>query len=137
MEPCLRLIKSIITFNEEVWVIPHGFGLPSLFSTSIQSTLVISNSIISNNRLSRRENQVLIQTQKSNIRYLNIVDKTRNCSSPVPIIFSIFISNERNLITYSFVKFGCAIRIFVNSENLKCRSMDISKCFRGVPSTSR
>ena len=27
--------------------------------------------------------------------------------------------------------FGCAICIFLNSENLICRSMDISKCFRG------
>ena len=35
--------------------------------------------------------------------------------------------------TYSFVKFGCAICIFLNSENLICRSMDISKCFRGSP----
>ena len=31
----------------------------------------------------------------------------------------------------SFVKFGCLICIFLNSENVICRSTDISKCFRG------
>ena len=50
---------------------------------------------------------------------------------PFPTIFSIHISNYRSLITYSLVKFGCAICIFLNSENLICRSTDISKCFRG------
>ena len=50
---------------------------------------------------------------------------------PFPTIFSIYISNSRNLITYSFVKFDCAICIFLNPENLLCRSTDISKCFRG------
>ena len=29
------------------------------------------------------------------------------------------------------MKYGCAICIFLNSENLICRSTDISKCFRG------
>ena len=29
------------------------------------------------------------------------------------------------------MKFGCAICIFLNSENLICRSTDILKCFRG------
>ena len=46
----------------------------------IQSTLVISTSIISNNRLSRRENLVLVLTQKSKIRLQNIVEKRKNCS---------------------------------------------------------
>ena len=50
---------------------------------------------------------------------------------PFPTIFSIYISNYRSLITYYFVKFGCAICIFLNSENLICRSSDISKYFRG------
>ena len=31
----------------------------------------------------------------------------------------------------SFVKFCCAICVFLNSENLICRSKDISKCFGG------
>ena len=34
----------------------------------LQSTLVISTSVISNNRLSRGENLILVLTQKSNIR---------------------------------------------------------------------
>ena len=29
------------------------------------------------------------------------------------------------------MKFGCAICICLNSENLICRTTDISKCFRG------
>ena len=36
---------------------------------------------------------------------------------PFSTIVSTYISNYRSLITYSFVKFGCAICIF-NSENL-------------------
>ena len=36
-----------------------------------------------------------------------------------------------SLITYSFVKFGCVICIFHNSESLICRSTDILKSFRG------
>ena len=46
-------------------------------------------------------------------------------------IFSIYISKLRSLITYSFVKFSCAICFFLNPENLVCRTTDISKCFRG------
>ena len=49
-------------------------------SVAIQSTLVISTSVISNNRLSRRENLVLVLTQKFKIRSQNIVEKRRNCS---------------------------------------------------------
>ena len=29
------------------------------------------------------------------------------------------------------MKFGCSTGIFLSSANLICRSMDISKCFRG------
>ena len=47
---------------------------------NVQSTLVISTSVISNYRLSRRENLVLVLTQKSKIRLQNIVEKRRNCS---------------------------------------------------------
>ena len=32
----------------------------------------------------------------------------------------------QSLITHSFVKFGCAISIFLNPENLICRTTDIS-----------
>ena len=47
---------------------------------------------------------------------------------PFSTIFSVYILTKG---IYSFVKFGCAICIFLNSENLICRSTDISKCFRG------
>ena len=76
----------------------------------IQSTLIISTSVISNNRLSRRENLVLVLTQKSKIRLQNIVEKRRNCSQeqflPLSTIFSIYITNLRSQITQSIVKFG-------------------------------
>ena len=60
------------------------FQVPVIVATCIriyiQSTLVISTSVISNHRLSRRENLVLVLTQKSKIRLQNIVEKSRNCS---------------------------------------------------------
>ena len=55
--PCLHIVSAgIIGYYANV------------FDIQIQSTLVISTSVISNNRLSRRENLVLLYTQKSNIR---------------------------------------------------------------------
>ena len=62
------------------------------FTGIIQSTLVISTSVISNNRLSRRENLVLVLTQKSKIRLQNIVEKRRNCSwgAISPLLHNIF-----------------------------------------------
>ena len=63
----------------------------------IQSTLVISTSVISNTRLSRRENLVLVITQISKIRLQNIVEKRRHCSwgaiSPLFHNISIYIAN--------------------------------------------
>ena len=46
----------------------------------VQSTLVISNSLISKYRLSRSENLVPVLTQRSTNRQQNIVEKRRNCS---------------------------------------------------------
>ena len=68
------------------------------FINHIQSTLVISTSVISNNRLSRRKNLVLVLTQKSKIRIQNIEEKRRNIAPgeqflPFSTIFSIYISN--------------------------------------------
>ena len=62
------------------------------FISDIQSTLVVSTSIFSNNRLSRRENSVLVLTQKSTIRLQNIVEKRRNCSCGAisPLFHNIF-----------------------------------------------
>ena len=58
----------------------------------IQSTLVISTSVISNNRLSRRENLVPVLTQKSNIRLQNVVERRINCSwgAISPLFHNIF-----------------------------------------------
>ena len=58
----------------------------------IQSTLVISNSLISNNRLSGSENLVPVLTQRSTNRQQNIVEKRRNCSLGAisPLFHNIF-----------------------------------------------
>ena len=62
----------------------------------IQSTLVISTSVISNHRLSRRENLVLVLTPKSKIRLQNIVEKSN--FSPFPQYFQyIFLTKEVTL----------------------------------------
>ena len=57
----------------------------------IQSTLVISTSVISNNRLSRRENLVLVLIQKSNFKLQNIVEKRGNSWGAIsPLFHNIF-----------------------------------------------
>ena len=58
----------------------------------IQSTLVISNLLISNNRLSRTENLVSVLIQRSTNRQQNIVEKRRNCSVGAisPLFHNIF-----------------------------------------------
>ena len=58
----------------------------------IQSTLVSSNSLISNNRLSRSENLVPVLTQRATKRQQNIVEKRRNCSLGAisPLFHNIF-----------------------------------------------
>ena len=58
----------------------------------IQSTLVISTSLISNTRLSRSENLVPVLTQRSTNRQQNIVEKRRNCSLGAisPLFHNIF-----------------------------------------------
>ena len=55
-----------------------------------------------------------------------ILWKKRSNFSSFPQYFQ-YISNFRSQITYSFV--NCDI-IFLNSANLICRGMNISKCFR-------
>ena len=47
---------------------PKSFNKKDTEVFIIQSTLVISTSVIANNRLSRRKNLVLVITQKSKIR---------------------------------------------------------------------
>ena len=58
----------------------------------IQLTLVISNSLISNNCLTRSENLVPVLTQRSTNRQQNIVEKRRNCSLGAisPLFHNIF-----------------------------------------------
>ena len=96
----------------------------------IQPTLVISTSIISNNRLSRRENLVLVLTQKSNISkkivWIRGEILLRSNISPFPQYFQSIFLTESNYIF--FMKCVCIlICIFLGSANLMCRSTDISK----------
>ena len=82
-------IKDVTTFSHS----------SEIYKTKIhiQSTLIISTSVISNHRLSRRENLVLVLTSKSKIRSQNIVEKSRNFS-PFPQYFQyIFITKEVTL----------------------------------------
>ena len=77
----------------------RGHGITGKTSTQkeIQSTLVISTSIISNNRLSRRENLVLVLTQKSKSGYKILWKRGEIAPGeqflPFSTIFSIYISN--------------------------------------------
>ena len=100
---------------------------------SIQLTLVISTSLISNNRLSRSENLIPALTWKSNNRwkYCGKEEKLlpRSNFSSFPQYFQ-YISNFKSPITYKFVKCGCSNYVFLKSANLICRSTDISKFFR-------
>ena len=95
---------------------------------NIQSTLVISNSLISNYHLSRSENLAPVLSQRSTNRQQNIVAKRSNFSS-FPQYFQ-FISYLGSQITYSLVlKVVVRLNVFLSSANLICRSTDISKCF--------
>ena len=96
----------------------HLYGTSAVYlCLQVQSTLVISNSPISNNRLSRSENLVPVLTQISTKRQQNIVKKKRNnCSlgavSPLfHNIFNISLTPNYKLHTHS-VKGGCSINCF-------------------------
>ena len=101
------------------------FGLSN--EIHVQSTLVISNSLISNNRLSRSENLVPVLTQRSTNRQQNSVEKRRNFSS-FPQYFQ-YISNLGVKLHFRSVKSGCSINCFLHFANLICQSTDISKSF--------
>ena len=58
---CTLLTVNLYKFGKTHLLVPE-------IASNIQSTLVISTSVISNNRLSRRKNLVLVITQKSKIR---------------------------------------------------------------------
>ena len=111
-----------------------------LYSTEfIQSTLVISTSLILNNRLSRSEILVPLLTWKSNNRVIKYCGKEeklllRSNFTSFPQYFQ-YISNFRSQIIYSFVK--CGFRFIFPSIlqiwNLICRYTDTSKYFRESP----
>ena len=96
----------------------------------IQSTLVISTSLISNNRLSRSENLVPVLTLRSTNRQQNIVEKGSNCSlgstSLFRNIFNISLIKESNCI-FILLKVVVRLIVFLSSANLICRSTDISE----------
>ena len=97
----------------------------------IQSTLVISSSVISNNRLSRRKNLVRLSVKKSGNKILWLREEIapKDQFLLISTIFSVYIVNLRNQITYLFGKLGCSFCIFLSSANLICRSTEILKCF--------
>ena len=77
--------------------------------THIQLNLVISNSLISNNRLSRSENLVLAETWTSNNRHKKNGGKEEKLGAISPLFHNIFdSSNFKSPITYIFVKCGCS-----------------------------
>ena len=94
-----------------------------MFVMFIQSTLVISNSLISNNRLSRSETGPCFHTE---IYQQNIVEKRRNCS--LGAIYPLFpqyfqyISNLEVKSKIHSVKGGCLINCFP-----QVRKSDMSK----------
>ena len=87
VERLFRVLATVylLIFARELFLFTHTFVF-------IQSTLVISTSVISNNRLSRRKNLVLDITQKSKIRLYSIVEMRRNCSwgAISPLFHNIF-----------------------------------------------
>ena len=98
----------------------------------VQSTLVISTSLISNNRLSRSENLVPVLTLKSNNRYQNIVEKRRNKEKFLlfSTIFSIYLLTSGVKLHIHLLNVVVRFIVFLNSANLICQGTDISKYSR-------
>ena len=124
-----QIIKNK-AMNQNNHIVMH---LAQVIPVVIQSTLDISNSLISNNRLSRSKNLVPILTQRFTNKQQNIVEKRRNCSlgaiSPLfHNIFNISPTWESNL-RFILLKVVVCLIVFLSSANLICRSTDISKCF--------
>ena len=104
----------------------------------IQLTLAISNSLISNNRLSRRENLVPVLTQRSTNRQQNIVEKRRNCSnfSSFPHFFQ-YISNLGVKLKIISVKGCCSINCFPQFRKSDMSKYGYLEVFHKVPWISR
>ena len=110
-----------LTLEQKEWLFSNKTTLvknPILWWL-LQLTLVISTSLISNNRLSRSENLVPAWTWRSN---------NRSNFSSFPQYFQI-ISNFKSQITYIFVKCGCSNYYSLNSANMIYRGTDISNYF--------
>ena len=107
----------------------------------IQLTLVISNSLISNNHLSRSENLVPVLTQRSTNRQQNIVEKRRNCSSGAisPLFHNIFniISNLGVKLKIHSVKGGCWINCFPQFRKFDMSKFGYLEVLHRVPWISR
>ena len=94
-----------------------------------QSTLVISTSLISNNRFSRSE--YLVPVLHENLTTGDIILwKRREIASTEQFLPLSNVSIFRSICTYSLVKCGCSIYVFLNFANLICRGTDILKYFR-------
>ena len=96
----------------------------------IQSTLVISNSLISNNRLSRSENLVPVLTQRSTNRQQNIVEKRRYCSlgaisPPFHNIFNISLTGVK--LKIHSVNGGCSINCFPQCNIIEIIGLGMSR----------
>ena len=107
---------------------------------NIQSTLVISNSLISNNRLSRRENLVPVLTQRSTNRQQNIVEKRRNCSLGAisPLFHNILnISLTGVELHIHSVKGGCSINCFPQFRKSDMSKYGYLDVFHRAPWSSR
>ena len=112
----------------------------SLHTGNVQSTLVISNSLISNNRLSRSENLVPVLIQRSTNRQQNIVEKRRNCSSGA--ISSLFLNIFNISLTgvklhIHSVKGGCSINCFPQFRKSDMSKYGYLEVFHRVPWSSR
>ena len=72
---CCLFLTTYLTFYQ-IYIVASirtsqiliKYSMLSVSLFKLQSTLIISTSVISNNRLSRRENLILVLTQKANIR---------------------------------------------------------------------
>ena len=122
-----------LQYNNNLFV---GFVM-LIYSRPLLSQL----SVILNNRLSQRENLILVLTHKSNIRYQNSVGKRRSCSSGTiyPLFHNIF--NIYFLLNESNYMFICEIWLFHWYFPQFCKS-DLSQygfleVFQRFPLTSR
>ena len=106
----------------------------------IQLTLVISNSLISNNRLSRSENLVLVLTEiyQQATKYCGKEEKLllRSNFSSFPHYFQYIFNLGVKLHIHS-VKGGCSINCFPQFRNSDMSKYGYLEVFQRVPWSSR